>query len=70
MTHEEKVNYLRIALGINGIGVDEKVSDVIVTTYETILKKGGEFNIRDAAEIQCTIDGKYKEIEIKAKKED
>jgi hypothetical protein len=40
------------------------MADRIIETYETILKKGGEFNIEDAVEIELRLDRKYKEKEL------
>lgn len=65
MTHEEKVNYLRIALGLQKIGIDERISDQIVTTYEAILKKGDKFSLKDAIEIEFRIGRIYAEKKIK-----
>lgn len=59
MTHDEKVSYLRIALGLQKIGVNNEMADRIITTYESILKKGGNFSIEDAVDIEIGLDRKY-----------
>jgi len=62
MTREEKINYLRIALGLQKIVVNDQTSDRIIETYEKILKLEGEFNIKDAIEIEMAFDKKYAEV--------
>jgi Trm5-related predicted tRNA methylase len=65
---EEKVNYLRIALGLQRIGVDNETADRIIETYEAILRLGGKFSISDAVEIELSLDRKYrkKDLEVHA----
>lgn len=65
MTREEKINYLRIALGLQKIGITNEMADRIIETYESILTMKGEFSIKDAVELELRMDRKYKEIEIK-----
>lgn len=65
MNHSDKVNYLRIALGLQKIGVDERIADQIVTTYEKILEKGDKFDIKDAVEIEFKIGRIYAKKKIK-----
>jgi hypothetical protein len=62
MTREEKINYLRIALGLQKIVVNDQTSDRIIETYEKILKLEGKFSIKDAVEIEMAFDKKYAEI--------
>ena len=59
MTQEEKVNYLRIALNLQNIGVNNEIADRIIETYEVILKKGDKFSVSDAVDIQYRLDKKY-----------
>lgn len=59
MTHEEKVNYLRIALSLQKIGVDNRTADQVIMTYEKVQELGGEFTLKDAVEIETTIGRKY-----------
>ena len=59
MTHSDKVKYLRIALALQNIGVSDETSDRIISTYEAVLKKGGDFSIDDACDIQFSLDKKY-----------
>ena len=64
MTREEKNNYLRIALGLQKIGVSNEMADRIIETYEKVLKLEGNFSIKDAVEIELSMDRKYKEKEL------
>lgn len=59
MTREEKAEYLRIALNLQKIGVNTQTADRIIETYEKILKKKGDFNIKDAVDIEMKMDRKY-----------
>ena len=59
MTQEEKINYLRIALALQHIGVSNETADRIIETYEAVLKKGGKFSVSDAVNIQYKLDKKY-----------
>jgi len=65
VTHEEKTNYLRIALNLQNIGVNNETADRIITTYEKVLKLGGEFSVKDAVDIEMALDRKYKEKDLK-----
>lgn len=61
----KKIQYLRIALALQNIGINDETADRIIQTYEKTLEKGGEFNIKDAVEIQYRLDKKYAEIKTK-----
>lgn len=65
MNRDEKVNYLRIALGLQKIGVDNETADRIIETYEKVLELKGEFSIKDGVEIELSMDRKYKTKELK-----
>ncbi|GJQ44026.1 MAG: hypothetical protein JETCAE03_35240 [Ignavibacteriaceae bacterium] len=64
MTEKQKINYLRIALGVQQLGIREKDLAKIIATYEALLEKKGNLNLRDIAEIEVSIDKKYKESKI------
>jgi len=66
MTRDEQINYLRIALGLQKIGVNNETADRIIETYEKVLKLKGEFSIKDAVEIEMKIDKKYTEVKVRA----
>lgn len=67
MRRDEQINYLRIALGLQKIGIDNEMADRIIETYEKILKLKGKFSIKDAVEIEMKMNKKYTEIKVKAK---
>lgn len=67
MTHDEKVNYLRLALSLQKISVTNEIADRVITTYQKILEKKGKFNIEDAVAIECMLDKKYAEERLKEK---
>lgn len=64
MTPEQKINYLRIALQLQDIGCTKAMSDTIVTTYERLMKRKGEFSISDAVDIKFEIRAKYQNPEL------
>ncbi len=64
MTREDKIKYLRIALGLQKIGVSGEMADRIIETYEKVLELKGQFSIDDAVEIELSMDRKYKEKEL------
>jgi hypothetical protein len=61
MSQEDKIRYLRIALQLQGINMGMPISDQIIQTYEKICKLGGNFSLKDAAEIEVGIQEKYKQ---------
>lgn len=65
MNREDKINYLRIALGLQKIGVSNEMSDRIIETYEKVLELGGDFSIKDAVKIEISMDKKYAMMDIK-----
>ena len=68
MTEVEKVEYLRIALGLQKITVSSEIADRIIETYEAILKNKGDFNLKDAVDIELKMDRKYSEKRLKEEK--
>jgi hypothetical protein len=65
MTHEKKVQYLEIACNLQKIGINKRIADQIIVTYEAILKKGGDFALSDAVDIDMAIERKYTEKDLK-----
>lgn len=64
---------LRLALGLVGIGIeDKKVLSKIWIVMETLRKKGADMNLRDAVDIEYFVDKKYtpKTITFKDKSKD
>lgn len=54
-----KVEYMRMALGICGLGVSDMTAEIIVRVYQGIEKMGGEFSLMDAAKIEAEVQEKY-----------
>lgn len=61
MSQEDKIRYLRIALQLQGINMGMPISDQIIQTYEKVCELGGNFSLKDAAEIEVGIQEKYKQ---------
>ena len=59
MSEQEKIEYMRVALALQKISVDEAIADTIVQTYGAILKLGGKFSLEDAVKIEMNIREKY-----------
>lgn len=64
MTFEEEIKMLKAALALQGIGINERMADQILVTMRILEKKGDQFTLKDAIEISCEIDRKYKEKEL------
>jgi len=66
MTHEEKINYMRIATGIVGYGFDPKGLDMLVSIYELVIEKQGKTDLK----MICDIESEVKErADIKSRSE-
>jgi len=59
ITREEKVSYMRIGLALAKVTVNDFTAEMIVSIYEGILEKGGEFTILDSAKIEAYLKEKY-----------
>lgn len=70
MTQAQKVQYARIALALIGIPADDMHAEMVITTIEHLQKKGGDFNLRDAAGITAKITEKYKRLAKKSSKKE
>jgi len=66
MTHEEKINYMRIAAGMVGYGFDNKQLDMLVSLYELVIKKEGETDLRTVTQIESEVK---KRADIKSRSE-
>lgn len=65
MSRDEKINFLRIALGLQKIGINNEMADRIIETYEKVLELKGYFSIKEAVEIEISMDRKYAKKELK-----
>lgn len=52
MTHEKKIDFMRIASGICGFGIPYKELDLLVSIYELVIEKQGEATLMDALKVQ------------------
>ena len=52
MTHDEKINYMRIAAGIACFGFSNEQLDKLVSLYEMVIKKKGGGTISDVVDIE------------------
>jgi len=55
MTHDEKINYMRISAGIAGFGISNEHLDLLVSIYELVLEKKGESTVDDATKIEIEV---------------
>lgn len=55
MTHEEKINYLRISAGICGFSIQNEHLDLLISLYELILEKKGDGRIDDIVEVELEV---------------
>ena len=59
---EEYINYLRIALALNGISCDIITAELVVENWEAIQKKGGKFSIEDSVSIEFAVRKRHQKI--------
>lgn len=55
MTHEEKINFMRISAGICGYGFDHKGLDLLVSLYELVLEKQADSDLRSISKIEADV---------------
>lgn len=55
MTHEEKINYLRIASGICGFSIQNEHLDLLISLYELVLEKKGNGKIDDIVDVELKV---------------
>ena len=53
--------YMRMGLGMCGIGVSDITAEIIIRTYEEIQRMKGDFSLEDAARIETEVIKKYEE---------
>jgi len=59
MTEKEKTQYIRSALGLAGVAVNDYMAEMIWRMYERLQEKGGTFDLRDAAGIEAFMNEKF-----------
>jgi hypothetical protein len=55
ITHEEKIQYMKLASGMCGFGIGIRELDLLVCLYEGVGELKGEFSLRDAAKIEVEV---------------
>lgn len=67
MTHEEKINYMRLACGLCGFHMRTQDMDLLVSMYEGILEKKGAFNLADGVMVETLVKGRElrRQVEVK-----
>lgn len=55
MTHDQKINYMRIAAGVCGFGISNQHLDLLVSLYELVIEKEGDADIRSMADIEVQV---------------
>mgnify|MGYP000013346358 CR=1 FL=1 len=56
MTHEEKINYMKIASSIVSYGFDEKGLDLMVSIYELVIEKKGKTDIHTICSVKAEVE--------------
>lgn len=59
MIREEDVQYMRLALGMCGIGVSNCTTEMILRVFAATKKMKGDFDLMTAAKIQVETEEKY-----------
>lgn len=60
MTHEEKINYMRIVAGICCLGFTNEQLDKLVSLYELVIEKQGGSTVDDAIQIEHAVKEREK----------
>lgn len=60
MTHEEKINYLKISAGICNFGFTPLQLDLLVSLFELIKEKEGETDVKSICKIQAEVEERHK----------
>jgi hypothetical protein len=62
LTLEQRVNYMRLALSLQQISAQEETIDAIVSTYDSLLLKGGDLNLEDITQIAFDVKARHNKI--------
>ncbi len=55
MTHEQKINYMKIACGVVGYAFDPKGLDLLVSLYELVIEKQGNSDLDDICKVEVEV---------------
>ena len=61
MTHEDKINYIRIAAGVAGFSISNQHLDLLVSLYEKVSEKEGKTNVEDVVNVEHEVEEREKE---------
>jgi hypothetical protein len=61
MTHAEKLEYMKIAGGIVGFAFTDETLDMLVSTYELVMQKGGDTDLHDICKVKVEVQEREKE---------
>ena len=67
MTHEEKINYMKIAAGIVGYGIETRGLDMLVSMYDLVIEKKGDTDLHSIVTVEFEVNEREKERKIKEK---
>jgi hypothetical protein len=59
LTDNERIEYLKYALNLCDIQINEPVTDMVIQLYRKIEQKGGETDLMDISVIRAAIQRKY-----------
>ena len=51
MTHEQKINYMRLAMGLAQFGFTNEQLDLLVSMYELVIEKKGKTDLNSMTDI-------------------
>jgi len=67
MTHEQKINYMRIAAGIAGFSIQNHHLDLLVSIYDKVTEKEGKTNLEDVVNVEYEVEERIKKQKLKEK---
>lgn len=69
LSHEKKIDYLQLAAGICGFGIQEQHLDLLITIYEKVLIRKGEYSLDEMTHDKLEVDRRWEE-KLKTKKDE
>lgn len=57
---ETEIQYMRIAMGLTGLPINDMVADTILRVVAELNDKKGKFSVHDAVRIEADVHRKYK----------
>jgi len=61
LEHEKKIDYLQIAAGICGFGITEKQLDLLITIYEKVLIRKGEYALDEMCDDKLEVAKRWED---------